>query len=286
MNTAEARSIDHCVLSVRDLETARARLTALGFTVAPDGLHPFGTENCCLYFQDGTFVKPLAIADSVTVLRTASEGNVFTAHDVAFRQRHPDEEGFTALVFSTENAAGDHKAFVDKLISAGPKLSFSRPFVAADGKEDTASFDLAFAQDVRGPDALFFTCQRVKVPKVDRTALQRHANGATGLAEIWLTAPQPEELARLLTEISGAAAEVVENRLTIGCGGTSLVLMSPDEFLDGTGCKPLSSSAFCLSAIGFSVPDLSKVEGRATERGIVVPPAPGQATPFIFMERP
>ena len=57
------KPLDHVVLPVADLGVARARLTALGFTVAPDGLHPFGTANCCVYLADGTFLEPLAVGD-------------------------------------------------------------------------------------------------------------------------------------------------------------------------------------------------------------------------------
>ena len=49
-----ARSLDHLVLPVVDIRTARKRLTELGFTVAADARHPFGTENACVFFQDET----------------------------------------------------------------------------------------------------------------------------------------------------------------------------------------------------------------------------------------
>ena len=62
----------------RHLGVARTRLTALGFTVAPNGVHPFGTANCCVYLSDGTFLEPLAIDDAVQANATARAGNVFT----------------------------------------------------------------------------------------------------------------------------------------------------------------------------------------------------------------
>jgi len=56
------RNVDHLVLPVSDLGTSRERMTALGFTVAPEAVHPFGTENACVFFADGTYLEPLAIA--------------------------------------------------------------------------------------------------------------------------------------------------------------------------------------------------------------------------------
>ena len=67
-NRAGARRIDHCVLPVADLAGARDRLTRLGFTVAPEGRHPFGTHNACVYFADDTFLEPLAVGDRVRIV--------------------------------------------------------------------------------------------------------------------------------------------------------------------------------------------------------------------------
>ena len=61
------RALDHLVLPVPSLELARAHLDALGFTIAPQGTHPFGTINACVFFADGTFLEPLAVGDPVTV---------------------------------------------------------------------------------------------------------------------------------------------------------------------------------------------------------------------------
>ena len=113
-----AKPLDHVVLPVADLGKARARLTALGFTVAPDGLHPFGTSNCCVYLADGTYLEPLAVNDREKASATAQAGNVFTGRDAAFR-RNVGEEGFSALAFTTQDAHEDHEAFVQTGFSAG-----------------------------------------------------------------------------------------------------------------------------------------------------------------------
>jgi hypothetical protein len=94
------RPIDHLVLPTASLEAARARLGALGFTVAPTGVHPFGTINACVYFADGTFLEPLAVGDAALADAAVSAGNVFIARDRLFRLSHGDE-GFSALVFGT-----------------------------------------------------------------------------------------------------------------------------------------------------------------------------------------
>src|SRR5436190_12620545 len=148
---SQARPLDHVVLPVADLAAARARLTALGFTVAPDGVHPFGTANCCVYLRDGTFLEPLAIGDAAQASASALGGNVFTARDAAYR-RAVGNDGFSALVITTADAGADQAAFAAAGLSAGEILEFSRPFVGAAGARDTASFRLAFAADRHAPD--------------------------------------------------------------------------------------------------------------------------------------
>ena len=100
--------LDHLVLPVADLATARQRLTALGFTVAPDGAHPFGTANCCVYLAGGTFLEPLQVAHPDQASAAIEAGNVFVARDRDHRRR-ASGDGFSALVFGTRDASADDR---------------------------------------------------------------------------------------------------------------------------------------------------------------------------------
>lgn len=93
---ADRHRVDHLVLPVRDLAVAAARLKVLGFTVAPQALHPFGTENACVFFRDGTYLEPLTIADRVSYIASVERGDVFTGRDQAFRRSY-GQEGFLPL---------------------------------------------------------------------------------------------------------------------------------------------------------------------------------------------
>src|SRR5690606_15381247 len=115
---------DHCVLPVADLSVARRRLASLGFNVAPEGIHPFGTANACVYFADGTFMEPLALADPRLAMSTARDGNIFTRRDLAYRYRC-GSEGFSALVFGTAEADADHARFAGAGFPGGDMLGFS-----------------------------------------------------------------------------------------------------------------------------------------------------------------
>src|SRR4051812_14633197 len=141
--TSTTHPLDHLVLPTASLAVARARLTSLGFIVAPTGIHPFGTENCCVFFADDTYLEPLAVGDEHAAASAIAGGNVFVARDRLYRAKLGDE-GFSAVVLGTGNAGADHARFAEAGLSAGDMLSFSRAFTDASGKSDMASFKLAF----------------------------------------------------------------------------------------------------------------------------------------------
>lgn len=268
MNPPGLRLIDHCVLPVADLDTARRRLKSLGFTVAPEGRHPFGTFNACVYFADDTFLEPLAIADPQEIATARADGNVFIERDAVFRRTH-GEEGFSALVFKTDDAEADHHAFDRAGISAGPMLTFSRTFVDAGGASGTASFKLAFAADSSETGTYLFTCQRIGQPKVDRSALERHDNGALAIKAIVAEAGQPDE------------GQAIVDRACPTQPGT----------IEVHAGQPGSNLRF--RGIVLTVSDLARTEellaDRAinysrTGRRILVPPAPGQGVELAFEE--
>ena len=270
------RRLDHCVLPTADLGTARERLELLGFTVAPIGVHPFGTANHCVYFPDGSFLESLAVVDRREAEKAVDADNVFVDHDRRYRAVR-GEEGFSALVFQTEDALGDHQTFVSAGVSAGPVLDFSRAFVDADGQQGKVSFRLAFAKVSDAPDTLIFTCQRVAVAKVDRAALQRHRNGVTGIRSIGVSRADALAPIRAAMTSTGEGSSLVD--VASGPSG-AVVHLSTAQSMRGD-----------LTSICFAVESLHGVEallagasiGYSTVDGrIVVATAPGQGATFIF----
>jgi hypothetical protein len=283
-----ARTIDHLVLPTASLDVARTRLDTLGFTVAPTGVHPFGTINACVYFADRTFLEPLAVGDASQADAAVAAGNVFVARDRLFRLSHGDE-GFSALVFGTADAMSDHAEFRTRGVSAGEMLSFSRDFVGADGKTDTAAFRLAFATAGRTGDAFFFTCERINVPQVDRSALQAHTNGATRVIAVTAIGGQPENWRELISPIVGTESGGTE---AIRAANGIIEVMDESCFADRFGAAA-PSGPFRLAAVTFGVESLASVEAILRQSSVlhhrigdrlIVPPAPGQGAAFAFQE--
>ncbi|WP_099867737.1 VOC family protein [Pararhizobium haloflavum] len=285
-------SLDHLVLPVADLDASRERYTALGFTVAPRGEHPFGTENACVYFADDTFVEPLAIHQRETCEAEARAGNVFVARDQAFRFRR-GLEGFSAIVMGTDDAEADHRAFAAAGISAGDMLTFSRAFRAPDGAEEEASFRLAFAADLRAPDAFFFTCQRINVPRVDRSALQRHDNGAMSISRVVAVEPNPTDFQYLLQDVIGQR-EVQSHSfgMDLASANSTISVLTPEGFRAYFGStRAPHGRGLRFEGIVFGVEDLAIPTAAFNRNGIsyrqigeriVVDPAIGQGAFFIF----
>lgn len=287
------RNIDHVVLPVGELDVCRSRLAALGFTVAPDALHPFGTENCCVFFENGSYLEPLAIAQRRAYETAIAKGNVFLARDQAFRFRR-GEEGFSAVVFDTRDAKADHKHFRKLGFSAGKQLKFSRPFEDAKGRKTTASFELSFAADLRSPDSLMFTCQRINPPKVDRK-LKSHPNGAIGIGEIAMGDPNPSDFQYFIQEVLNqrdvnAHSFGIELEAANGNIGVYNAAGLKGWYGIECGCH---ARGLRLRAFSIMVEDLkstekllksNKIKPRRIAHRLVVDPAPGQGCVIAFEE--
>jgi hypothetical protein len=290
-----SRAIDHAVLPVASLEIARARLNALGFTVAADARHPFGTENACVYFSDGTFLEPLGVAQREDCEATARKGNVFTARDQAYRFRN-GENGFSALVFATDDASVDRKAFKKAGISAGKKLKFSRKFTGLDGRSGEVKFRLAFASDLRAPDAFFFTCEKLKAKRIDRSALQSHANGVSGIFAVVLSEQNPTDFQYLLQDVIGnRETEVGSFGMEIAASNGVIEVMTPEGLTAHFGVNRASAErGLRLEGIVFATENLDSVKNLLASQDIsyserqdriIVEAADGQGAFFAFTQR-
>ncbi len=288
----DVRAIDHLVLPVKDLAVARARLSNLGFTVAPDAIHPFGTANACVFLADGSYLEPLAFANRRQAGMAAKWGNVFAARNLSFC-RTRNREGFSAIVVGTNDAAADHDRFKERDLSAGDVLEFSRPMKLPDGSESPASFRLAFAADPLSPDFFLFACQRLNALPGAREGLQRHANAVVGLSEIVLGARSQDEPVALLREVFDPADDEAGGDF-VSSTGVRIRTMSDDdlerEFLlthlrDAEGVQGraiiFKTSDLAVTEITLAANDVAFVrrEGR-----VLVSAAPGQGVLFGFEE--
>ena len=288
-----SRDVDHLVLPVSSLDLARKRLSLLGFTVAANAKHPFGTENACVFLKDGTYLEPLAICDARTYSANVEAGNAFVAKDKQFRDRRgPD--GFSALVAKSDDADSDHQRFVSAGLSAGHAFSFSRPVTLPDGRMSEASFRLAFASHEMS-DFFFFACQRIAALPADRSSLEGHENGVTGIHEVVLSAKSPDDFAALIEEIvSSSAVKDGDGELYVQTSNVGIrVLTSATAHHLFEKATQNTASGLTGEGIVFSVCDLAVTAAVLAANGVeyarkgtrlLVQPASGQGAIFAFEE--
>ena len=286
-----ARALDHAVLPVGDLASARARLGRLGFTVAGDASHPFGTENACVFFADGTYIEPLAVGQREACEAAAQNGNVFVARDQAWRFRN-GQSGFSGIGLSSADAKADHGRFVAAGISAGKTLSCSRKIDDGKGGKANAGFKLAFAADLRSPDSFVFACQRLGMAN-DRSKLQRHANGVVAIRTIVASESNPADFQYFLQEVLcqrevsahsfGMDIKTATARLSVYNNVGMLHWFGIDEPVTDRGLK--------LCGLVFAVRSLAKCREMFVRNGvamrhlhgrILVDAVPGQGALFAF----
>ncbi len=291
MATPGGRALDHLVFPVGDLQTARTRYQALGFTVAPNGRHPFGTENANIFFPDGTFLEPLAVADA-QAYASAQDDNTFVRNDRAARAAYGDD-GFSHIVLSTEDANADDRDFSERGVSGGPVVRFSRAFRTPDGAQQEAEFLLAFASRNTAPDGCFFTCETVKVPSVDRSSLLQHANGAIKINKVISCMEEPFDIKAFIQKLVGEAIPLESpEELRYALPNTAFSVFTPAAIeqrfgvvVEGPGIR-LRHSGFVVAVMKLAecrrVLEQNEIDFTTIGGRLVVHPVPGQGAFIVF----
>lgn len=290
-DAARGRALDHVVMPVESLAAIRAWFEALGFIVAPEAVHPFGTKNACVFFADGSYVEPLAIADAALAASEAAGGNTFVARDRAFRANRR-EPGFSGIALRSGDSAADLQAFRGAGIGEGELFQFSRSFQGPDGTMRDLTFRLAFAGDPRAPGLFFFACQPLAGP-ADRSALIGHANTVRGVSRLVLSASDPARFAAFLEAALGCPAGAGgSGDLSLTPGGAAIDVLTPASLLALYDHEPGEGPDLVFEGLVLSASDLSPIRRAAemagvpaaehAERLVLTLPEPGRG--FIAFE--
>lgn len=276
------RPIDHLVLPVTTLSLARSRLTSLGFTVAPDAQHPFGSGNCCVFFENRTYLEPITILDRGAADIAAAEGTIFIKRLKRFTERRKGE-GMALVALKSEDAAADLAAFDKAEIGSGEVFEFKRTATDPDGSEREIGVKLAFAEQAEAPDATFFACQHLSPDALYRPDYVKHPNGARGIVAVVAVAENPADFHILLTTATGQRElRTTSFGVAATVDGQEIAILTPAGFRARYGVEaPDPRRGLLFAAFDIVVPDLDAALariGKAAERHedrAVVKPAPG-----------
>jgi len=246
-----ARGLDHVVHAVRDLDAAADWYTRLGFTVGARNRHPWGTHNRLVQLP-GFFIEILTFAEPEK-LGTDGFSTLFAAYNRDFAAAH---EGLSMIILESRDAAADASAFARADISASPVMHFEREGKRPDGSAVKVGFSLAFAEDRRAPDIHFATCQQHYPENFWNPDFQRHANGATGIAEAIVVATDPAAHREMLLAFTGATeAAPAGAGFTIALPRGRLSVTTPADFSRRCGAvAPDPGSGARIAALRFDAP--------------------------------
>ncbi|HRK23855.1 MAG TPA: VOC family protein [Beijerinckiaceae bacterium] len=264
-HTSTPRGIDHAVIATRDLDALANSFAELGFKVGARNRHPWGTENHIVQF-DGSFIELIGIGAGASI--AGHEPGRFSFGGFV-RDYLEDGEGMAMLALESHNATGDREAFRKARIGDFSRFDFARSGQGAEGKPVDVAFSLAFAELSGSPRAAFFVCQQHKPQNFWSRAVQKHPNGATGIASVVVVADDPSDTHEFL----GAFVNQREMRATsfgldIDTGRGRIEVLSPDAFAYRFGApapaRPKGGAQFAgLTIAGASVARLEKVTQAA-----------------------
>jgi hypothetical protein len=286
------RGIDHLVLPVASLEEARREYERLGFAVAAEARHPFGTANALIFFADQTYLEPVAIADLEAAAAARRGGNIFVERVARFLESRG--EGMAMAALRSSDAAADHADFANAGFAAGEALTFRRMARMPDGGEAEVGFTLAFAADPAAPEAGFFAIQHLAAETLWRAAKTEHPNGARALARVALVARSPADFHIYVSTVTGQRAlRVTSFQLEAQLGPSALSVFTPAGFKARYGLEaPDPGAGLLFAGIELAVADLAAAGrfagGGAVRRAdrICLPPAPGRGAVLAFCQAP
>ena len=221
------RDIDHLVIAVNDLSSARERYSRLGFQTTPLGRHPWGTANHLVQFPRN-FIELLGVVEPGALTPMSNDHFSFGAHAQAFLRRR---EGMCMLVLSTGDAEADADEWKGHGLHAYPPFHWSRRATLPDGSETSVAFSLSFVTNPLMPELAFFSCQQHNPEAFWKPQYQQHANGARGVRAVTLVDEEPARHAEFFSALlAGARTEVSSETLTMCCEYGEIRVQSPRQF--------------------------------------------------------
>jgi Glyoxalase-like domain len=220
-NKLSGREIDHVVVAVQDLGRAGAVYQELGFTLTPTATHDdrMGTSNRLAQFVGKNFIELLEVDRPDRLVRHAFETSPpffsFGDHNrLAVRER----DGPSMMVFKGDNARSDIMSFAASGLATFAPFDFERVAKMPDGTEAKVAFSLAFVQSRDMPRVAFFVCENRAQNHFWKPQYQSHANGATGIAAVYLSSPEPARDAAFVSKMFGGKVSPITGGCSVACG--------------------------------------------------------------------
>ena len=286
-------ALDHVVVGVPDLVSARSRLEALGFQVQADAHHPFGTGNCNVFFANGTYFEPLAVTDRDAEIAALKTINTFVRRFDAYRFRHG--YGPMMAAFTTDSAERMAASFQEVGLGVAPIVSFTRDQAMPDGSMATIGVHLAVSISERAPDITLFCCEHLSRDILWQEERTVHPNGAKGIVRLIAVETNPTDYQYMFQTVTGDRdLRTTSSGIEMDVPNALINVVTPTAYTSLTGLTlEARGRGPRLEAAEMLVTDLAHVSARleaqeiAFERrgeALIVPPTEAFALTLIVRE--
>jgi len=256
--------LDHVVVLVRDLSTARENFQRLGFTVSERGVHSpeLGTANHTIMFQDN-YLELLGIVEE-------------TPFNAPWRHILEQREGLVGIAVATSDATAARSAFSARSVEATPVREYSREVCHHGRTLGTASFASTHIDQGSTPGSILFACEHRTRELLWLPDLMTHTNGAERICAVSLVSDAPRQLAECYGRVLDASPAVTgDDAYTVQYGTGHLRFMTPELLsrdLPQSNASSLPSPA--AAGITLQVSDLARAR-RILREDIVAGGAAG-----------
>ncbi len=210
--------IDHALVAVRDLDTARDTWQRLGFTISPRGRHVgWGTANYTILFQSD-YIELRGIVDP-----TQFVGNL----DEFLEQG----EGLFSAVLASDDAQGFHDWLQANVGTSDPPRDLER-LIEFEGREESLRFRLVPVPRGVTPGLSTTAIQHLTPVELRRPELLSHPNGARSILEVTVVMEDLQGVAEAYAKLFGprAIAGEARDRIAVAAGSAVLLFVTPKEF--------------------------------------------------------
>lgn len=260
------RGIDHIVHIVRDLDVARAMYERLGFQVGAENVHPWGTRNRLVQFP-GSYIELLSFPEPEKLSPVPAGTYSFGEFNRAFLEACG--EGLSFLVLQSRDPAAEKAAFDKAGFGGFPVMDFSRKALRPNGKETEVSFSLAFARDPKSLHTGFFTCLHRTPKEIWFRELQRHKNGAKGIAAAVFVAENPTDHHIFFEAFTGARdIRATSLGLTIETPQGEILIYDRRAFLDAFGAEAPKDAGLRFAGFILRVSNLGQTQKLLKSNGL------------------
>lgn len=207
--------IDHVIIGVRDLETARQRYARLGFNSTPRGRHQgWGTANYCIMLEND-YLELLGIVDPTQFINHLDR---FLA----------EREGLLGLALGTRDAEATRDAWAHAGAKPQPVKALGRLLELDEGTTELRFQNVLLPEASTGGLSLF-ACEHLTPELLRRPAWLLHPNGARAIRSCTIAAAEPAPVAAALRRLFGSAAITDTDNVVAAHTGHGVILVAPPE---------------------------------------------------------